>query len=84
MITSKRPSFIKDDKLSSAIDNSDAPEVDEFPEYATYEEWRDLGYNVIKGEKSRKKQNGVPVFHQDQVRDTVDYYEEELDFTDHY
>lgn len=85
MIMNKRPSFIKDDELSSIIDNDEAPIEDEFPEYATFDEWQDLGYNVMKGERSCKKQNGVAVFHRDQVvEDRYSNCREELDFTDHY
>lgn len=33
----------------------------------TFDQWADNGFGVIKGEKSRRRINGVPVFHESQV-----------------
>jgi hypothetical protein len=71
MLTSKRPSFIKDDKLSKVVDNDDVSvlvDKGKVPEYATFDEWKERGYSVMKGERSYQKQNGVPLFHRDQVK----------------
>lgn len=35
--------------------------------YGTWEEWKEMGYHVIKGEKSTKRYNGVAVFSEHQV-----------------
>lgn len=35
--------------------------------YGTWEEWKELGYHVIKGEKSHKRYNNIPVFSEHQV-----------------
>lgn len=39
--------------------------------YGTWDEWKELGYHVIKGEKSTKRYNGAAVFSEHQVEKTV-------------
>lgn len=39
----------------------------------TYEDWKLLGYHVIKGEKSSKKDSsGIPLFERSQVEESWD------------
>ena len=94
----KRPSFIKNDKLPGVIDNNDVSSLMDkkrTPEYATFDEWKERGYSVMKGEKSYQKQNGVSLFHKNQVRKSRErcyteededwFYNEDEDwFFDHY
>ena len=40
-------------------------------QWRTFDEWRELGYGVYKGEKSRRRINGVCVFHESQVGELV-------------
>lgn len=39
--------------------------------YGTWDEWKELGYHIKKGEKSGKRYNGVAVFSEFQVEKTV-------------
>ncbi len=80
----KKPSFIKD-KIPKTIDDGTVSDVidNEFPEYTSYEEWNKLGYCIIKGKKANIKENGVPLFHQDQVEMKYGGVDE-LDFFDTY
>jgi hypothetical protein len=42
----------------------------------TYEEWKLLGYHVMKGEKSTQRNpKGEPVFTRDQVEDAIEYFQ---------
>lgn len=36
-------------------------------QWRTFRNWRELGFGVLKGEKSRRFVNGVAVFHESQV-----------------
>lgn len=84
MKMNKRPSFIKDEELSPVIDNDNVPKKGRIPEYATYGEWNKLGYQVMKGEKSYCKQEGVIVFHRDQVKKKVSRDYDDYDGWDEY
>lgn len=43
----------------------------------TYDEWRDLGYQVQKGEKATGRNKlGVPTFTREQVDDAPDFFDE--------
>lgn len=53
-------------------------------EWNTYEDWKDLGYHVIKGSKStRTDEEGNALFNSDQVEEDPDAYDsfDELDFS---
>ena len=78
----RKPSFIKNEELSPVIDNDSVPKKGEVPEYETYEGWQELGYQVMRGEKSYHKIDGVAVFHRDQVKDMEDEDDRELYFDD--
>ena len=56
----------------NTVESEPSNEYDE--EWNTYDGWAAEGYHVRRGEKSRKRINGVPVFSFDQVD------EDELDF----
>jgi hypothetical protein len=65
----KKPPFIKNDTMPKMFDNgvSCLADKNRIPEYATFAEWKQRGYSVMKGEKSYQKQDGVALFHKDQV-----------------
>lgn len=51
-------------------------------EYHSYTEWQDLGYHVIYGQKSHKRDsNGIPLFSEEQVED---YDNDERDYANIY
>lgn len=64
----KKPLFIKREELPEVIDD-DSIDFHQDPEYATFDEWKERKYIVMKGEKSYRKDNGVAVFHRDQTRE---------------
>jgi len=54
-------------------------------EYFSYNEWQKMGYQVVRGETSHRKEDGLPLFSSEQVvlMDDQDYDLEELDFRNH-
>lgn len=71
----KKPLFIKNDKLPKIIDDKSIGLFKDgrIPEYATFDEWKAMGYTVMNGEKSYRKENGVAVFHKGQTTETRHY-----------
>ena len=38
--------------------------------YKTYDEWQELGYHVVRGQKFQgRNELGIPVFHEEQVEE---------------
>lgn len=70
----RKPSFIKNEALPKVINNIEEPKRSRNPEYATYDEWQMRGFVVMKGEKSYRRENGVAVFHKDQVEEMKSNY----------
>lgn len=44
----------------------------------TYDEWKALGYGVLKGEKSKVRKDGKCYFDETQVLNIKDYYNEQM------
>ena len=44
----------------------------------TYKEWQELGYGVIKGEKSKVRKNGICYFDETQVLNIKEYYQDQM------
>ena len=44
-------------------------------EWKTFKEWKELGYGVIKGETAKRFIHGVAVFHESQVINIEDEFE---------
>lgn len=41
-------------------------------EWRTFNEWRELGFGVLKGEKATRFRHGVAIFHESQVAYIID------------
>lgn len=74
MLYSKKPSYIKDVNFTNNGTTSEVLDKSKAPEYASFNEWRERGYSVMKGEKANIRENGVPLFHRDQVKYTSKCY----------
>ena len=73
-MNSKKPSYIKDINFINNGTISEVLDKSKAPEYASFNEWCERGYSVMKGEKANIRENGVPLFHRDQVKRALECY----------